>query len=215
MEHSRMGFCPLSLLICAALSMALFTNSGASAESLDLNKAEIKLLDFSIDATEKPLGEVITCSQGEVEKGVFHPFSLIRQWDYSFRFLNPGYSPLSEKRIASWLFANNKCAALDSLNGIGFRSYDPQSGAAMIYLATFQEVTWNREVWDNSDEYDRFRLFFYPQFKLTKEYRFSAQCNLVPVSWLDKVKGVQPSELVCRLTQSRGFIRFAVRNLGS
>ena len=207
----RKSLVKMTLSLCAVA--ALCRMQSASAEPLDPVHNRIKLLELSIDATEKPVGEVINCSTTEIEQGVVHPMVLFSSKVHEeFRFVRPG-DPMAVNLNAAWLIRPDKCSALGELNGVGFENYNAEDGSATVYLAVFKDVPIDREIWDKGTQAQLLRILFFPQFRAIKKYRFAANCQPSPQGWLDKLKGAAPAELVCQLTQSRGFLRFEIRPL--
>lgn len=186
---------------------AFLSFTAATAEVLNPAKSQVKLLEFTVDATATDMRTLLKCSNTEVLKAVQHLISFSDK-DNSLRDLKPTYRPLDNE--AAWILKQEDCPGLKPyINGIGFHSYDEKTGDAVIYVSAFNQMKSNDREWSNNSGLGRMRMIFQPDYDVINVIKFPAKCEQVLVGKLSLI-GVGEPQLVCTLNDKKGSVKFSV-----
>jgi hypothetical protein len=197
-------------------------------------KYHFQPVDFSIDTSGiYEDGRIIECSGSSLQTFFREKVSFVTAPEEEvYHYLVPSYNPLDGR--ASWWMATDPevtgtCSSMSPyFNGLGFASFDIDTGRANIYLTAFSSPPENKDQWQGASTLGRWDLLFNSEPITKNLLLFPAQCDLYEPSgssswveahvprgireWVETkvpfriTKWIESSHLRCVLDGNRGTV---------
>lgn len=184
----------ISNLMMALLFGGVFAVSAAQAKKIEYSHYVFRLTSVEIDARSS-VRRKIHCDSGDIVGDIVGTSKS--------KGLRPSYRPYDEQ--AAWHINKGACPDLEpEYNGVGFDSFNENTGRAIIYITHFQRkpLDYARISTMNRRSKEYLRMIQRPEVSVSNTKRMKAQCNFSGGGF----SVVVDPKLVCTLEDGNGRI---------